>query len=71
MVTTNSLNNALSLYDAGADYVIMPHFLGGEHFSVLLESFSSDINKIIETKIKHIKELRHRQSIGHEHPVHS
>lgn len=69
-VTTSSVDKALGLYDAGADYVILPHFLGGEHVSVLIEEFSENIDKIIEHKLKHIKELKHRQSIGHEHPKH-
>lgn len=69
-VTTSSVDKALKLYDAGADYVILPHFLGGEHVSLLIEEFSVNVGKIIENKLKHIKELKHRQSIGHEHPKH-
>ena len=69
-VTTTSVEKALKLYDAGADYVILPHFLGGEHVSVLIEDFNINVDKIIENKLKHIKELKHRQSIGHEHPKH-
>jgi len=70
-VTASSVEKALKLYDAGADYVILPHFLGGEHVSLLIEEFSANVDKIIENKLKHIKELKHRQSIGHEHPKHS
>jgi len=70
-VTTSSVEKALSLYDAGADYVILPHFLGGKHVSVLIEEFSANVGKIIENKLKHIHELKHRQSIGHEHPKHN
>ncbi len=69
-VTATSVEKALKLYDAGADYVILPHFLGGEHVSLLIEEFSADVGKIIENKLRHIKELKHRQSIGHEHPKH-
>ncbi len=69
-VTASEVEKALKLYDAGADYVILPHFLGGEHVSLLIEKFSEDLDKIIEHKLKHIKELKHRQSIGHEHPKH-
>jgi Kef-type K+ transport system membrane component KefB len=69
-LTANQVDEALALYDEGADYVILPHFLGGEHFSVLVEGFSEDVNKIIKTKLSHIKELRQRREIGHEHPVH-
>ncbi len=69
-VTASAVDKALALYDSGADYVILPHFLGGEHASVLIEEFSTNVDKIIENKIKHIEELKHRQTIGHEHPKH-
>jgi Kef-type K+ transport system membrane component KefB len=70
IVTASQLEDALKLYDAGADYVIMPHFLGGEHVSVMIEDFTANVNKIIETKVKHIEELKHRRDLGHEHPKH-
>ncbi|MBU4492806.1 MAG: cation:proton antiporter, partial [Nanoarchaeota archaeon] len=57
-VTANQVDEALTLYDAGADYVILPHLLGGDHVSILLEDFTGDINKILETKLKHIDELQ-------------
>ena len=69
-VTANQLEEALELYDAGADYVILPHFLGGEHLSLLIEKFSGDVNRIIEKKLSHIKELQERMELGHEHPRH-
>lgn len=69
-VTASDVEKALQLYDTGADYVILPHFLGGEHVSLLIEKFSDNIDRIIENKLKHIKELKHRQRIGHEHPKH-
>ena len=68
-VTANQVDEALTLYDAGADYVILPHFLGGEHVSILLEDFTGDINKILETKLKHIDELHRRRKLGREHPM--
>ena len=69
-VTSTQIKNALDLYDAGADYVILPHFLGGEHVSLLIEDFTSDINSIIRTKIKHIEDLKKRRTLGHGHPAH-
>ncbi len=69
-VTTSQVEKALKLYEAGADYVILPHFLGGEHVSLLIEEFSNDAAKIIENKINHINELKIRRSLGHEHPAH-
>ncbi len=67
-VTADQIKDALELYDAGADYVVLPHFLGGEHVSLLIEAFTEDINKMIEHKVKHIKELKDRHALGHEHP---
>jgi len=69
-VTASEVEEALNLYDEGADYVILPHFLGGEHVSILIEEFTGNINKIIETKFNHIKELKERHVLGHEHPKH-
>ncbi len=68
-VTANQVEEALTLYDAGADYVILPHLLGGDHVSILLEDFTGDINKILKTKLKHIDELHRRRELGHEHPM--
>jgi Trk K+ transport system NAD-binding subunit len=71
IVTANQIDEALRLYDAGADYVVLPHFLGGEHVSILLEDFTKDFNKILETRLSHIRELSHRKTLGHEHPAHA
>ncbi|MFH1510646.1 MAG: cation:proton antiporter [Candidatus Woesearchaeota archaeon] len=70
-VTANKVEEALKLYDNGADYVILPHFLGGDHVAVMLEKVGSDINKLIKTKLRHIEELNSRKEMGHEHPVNS
>ena len=69
-VTGSQIEEALELYNAGADYVILPHFLGGEHVSLILENFGSNLKKIIENKFRHVEELRKRHSLGHEHPQH-
>jgi Kef-type K+ transport system membrane component KefB len=69
-VTASRVEDALRLYNAGADYVILPHFLGGEHVSLLIEEIKDDINRIIPKKIAHIKELNKRKLLGHEHPRH-
>jgi len=69
-VTAYQVDDALVLYNAGADYVVLPHFLGGHHASILLEEASKDISKLIKRKIQHIKELNNRKILGHEHPRH-
>ena len=68
-VTASQIEDALQLYSAGADYVILPHFLGGEYVSFLIEQ-SHKKNKLMRTKFEHIHELGERQRIGHEHPYH-
>lgn len=68
VVTANYIDEAFELYDAGADYVILPHFLGGEHIALLLETFTKDAASVIETRLRHMAELKHRKELGHEHP---
>jgi len=71
IMTSHQIDEAFRLYHAGADYVIMPHFLGGEHASALIEKFGTNISKFIREKIRHIHELSNRKGCGHEHPVHN
>lgn len=66
-VTSMQVDDALELYDHGADYVILPHFLGGEHVSLMLEDISRDITSLIIAKTDHIKELHVRKEL---HPHH-
>lgn len=51
----------MELYDAGADYVIYPSYLNEQNVSVLLEDYTSDINKIITKKITDLTRLKIRQ----------
>ncbi len=68
VVTSNQVDTALRLYNFGANYVILPHFLGGEHFALLLEKFSN-LPSVMQHKFAHIKELHKRKMLGHEHPA--
>jgi len=66
-VTAMNVSEALELYDQGADYVILPHLLGGHHVSMMIEDGRRDITKILKEKLSHIKELQdhasHRRGI--------
>ena len=67
-VTAYHVEEALALYNAGADYVILPHFLGGDHVSLILEDVEKDMTKIIQRKIEHIEELYNHHTRGHHSP---
>jgi len=68
-VVSHQIDEAIELYEMGATYVIMPHFLGGEFFSTLIQKNKLSANKFLKERVKHIKHLYERKSIGHEHPV--
>ncbi len=61
-------SNALALYEAGADYVILPHFLGSAHAAALVRRYAKDKSKLRVIRTQHIASLRTRISHGHEHP---
>ncbi len=68
IVNARQISDTFELYKAGADYVILPHFLGGEYAAKLIEN-AKDNKKLYEKeKQKQIKELKERMREGHEHP---
>jgi len=60
IVTASHADEALELYDAGADYVILPHYLSGKHVALVLEEADRNIRNIFKHKRRHLKELRKR-----------
>jgi len=70
IVVSHQIDEAIELYDKGATYVLMPHFLGGRYASTLIEKHGLDFDKFLNEKITHIEHLRKRKQIGHEHPRH-
>lgn len=71
IVTASEIDEALKLYQAGADYVILPHFLGGEHVANLIDLHQKGKIKLADEKKCHLKHLLERKEIGHEHPKQS
>lgn len=65
----HQISDALTHYERGIDYVIMPHFLGGHYAAQLVSDLQGDKHKYAKFKEGHIKELRARISDGHEHPA--
>ena len=69
LTVTHSISNALALYEAGVDYVILPHFLGGKYASEIAKRFLKDAKEIRQMRKEHVKNLLARSALGHEHPV--
>ncbi|MBI5880843.1 hypothetical protein HZB90_01805 [archaeon] len=69
IVTAHKIDQALELYKDGADYVILPHFLGGDMVANLLPDFESSQLRMLMLKYRHINDLMERKDVGHEHPT--
>ncbi|MCK4429621.1 MAG: cation:proton antiporter [Candidatus Aenigmarchaeota archaeon] len=70
ILVSHQIDEAMKLYENGATYVLMPHFLGGHHASVMLKENGLDLNKFLKEKVRHIKHLKTKREVGHEHPKH-
>jgi hypothetical protein len=55
---------ALNLYNAGADYVIIPQHLGGWYASGIIEKYKKDKKKYKEMGHAHFKELNNAKNIS-------
>lgn len=67
-ITSNNIDEAFVLYKKGADYVILPHLLGGEKVGTLIKESIDDIRKTHLNRLEHICELKKRIEMEHEHP---
>lgn len=66
--TAYTIEDALSLYKSGSDYVITPHFLGGEHASHIVETFMFSKEAYERMKNEEIIKLQERIKLGHKLP---
>lgn len=62
VVSATSIPEALSLYKDGADYVILNHYIGGEHVSKMLHSALKYKSRLPTLRHKHIKGLESRKN---------
>jgi len=58
IATAEQPRYALDLYDAGIDYVIIPHHLGGKFISTIIEAFGLKKDKYKYAGKDHYKELK-------------
>lgn len=54
------LNEAITLYEKGMDYVIMPHYIWATHTKIMLDKFGLDVEKFLKNKTKQIEELKEK-----------
>lgn len=64
----HSIPDAERLYEAGAAYVILPHFLGGQHTAQLIAEHGLRKHSFTKERKAHREYLARRRSLGHEHP---
>jgi len=68
IVRAHSIQEALDLYKEGANYVLTPHFLGGEYVAKMIKDLKTDKGDYREEKEKHITMLKEILKKGQEHP---
>ena len=60
ILVSNQIHEAIKLYELGADYVILPHYIGVDHTSLMLEEYVFDIQKFMENKKTLVHDLKNR-----------
>ncbi len=60
ILTSEDVEYALKLYEKGADYVIIPHHLGGNYASDLINKYKNNLDGLINEKITSVNELKER-----------
>ena len=61
ILVSNHVQEALKLYEQGADYVILPHYIGVDHTSLMLEEYGFDIDKFLDNKKHQLNNLKENQ----------
>lgn len=65
ILVCNSIEDSLKLYESGANYVIIPRYLGGEYASSLILKHGFNLEKFMKEKVSHIEKLGDRKDIIH------
>jgi Kef-type K+ transport system membrane component KefB/Trk K+ transport system NAD-binding subunit len=70
IATSAQIDDAMQLYEQGASYVIIPHFLGAHHASNLIEDYAFDVLKFRKERSTHVRYLKKRKKHHHDHLNH-
>ena len=60
IVVAHEINDALELYKHGATYVILPHFLGGNYASQLIDVHGDNPEPFEIERLRHLEHLKRR-----------
>lgn len=61
LALAHNIPEAEELYSAGASYVILPHYIGGNYAAMLVEKHAKNIRKFAMERQKHLKYLLQRK----------
>lgn len=64
IVLSHQIDEALELYEQGANYVIMPFHIGGHFTSSLISEFGFELDKFVLEKNRHISKLLIRKELS-------
>lgn len=67
IMVAHRASNALELYEAGADYVVLPHYIGGSYATKLVKKFRDSALEFKTIKDEHINYLKSRVKNNIEH----
>ncbi|MBU0466925.1 MAG: cation:proton antiporter [Nanoarchaeota archaeon] len=70
IVVSHQIEDSLQLYEAGATYVITPHFFGGIHTAHLIEKYGFSRKDFVKEGSKNALDLLKRQMEGHRDVLH-
>ncbi|KKR87015.1 MAG: Transporter, CPA2 family [Candidatus Curtissbacteria bacterium GW2011_GWA1_41_11] len=59
--TSYWMHDAIKIYEAGADYVVVPELVGGKHASKILAEHWEDLRELKKEKSKHFEDLISRK----------
>ena len=69
VMTAHQISEADELYNSGADYVVMPYFLGSSYASEIVSKYRFSKEAFAYEKTKHRAYLDKKSRRGHEHPL--
>lgn len=70
IVISYNIDEAIKLYEDGASYVILPHFIGGQYAADLAHKQGYLEGSLHKHRSSHIEYLKERKQLGHAHPLH-